>query len=580
MGIRGVLIMGLNKKDIVQLLEKIAIYLELKGENPFRIAAYRKAAQGLERDVRSLSEIDDFTAIPGIGKGTNDLIQEFLETGTSETLTTLEEEIPAGLIPLLKLPGLGGKRLAVLYKELDVIDADTLKAACMEGRVEKVKGFGKKTAENILEALNHQQTRPERLPVAYMLELAGVIEAYLEGIPEIQRFSIAGSLRRLKETIKDIDFIIATEEPEKVREAILEMDAIKDVIASGDTKVSVTLADQFEVNVDFRLVEMDEFFTTLHHFTGSKEHNVKMRQLAKQRGEKINEYGIEVEETGEVLHFDSEKAFFNHFDIHYIPPEIREDRGEVEAFKEEIVLLEHSQIRGDLHMHTTWSDGAESLEEMVNHAREKGYEYIAITDHSKFLRVANGLTESRLRKQREEIALLNGKYDDIHIFAGVEMDILPNGELDFSNDFLRELDFVIAAIHSSFDQSEEKIMKRLYSALENPYVDLIAHPTGRIIGRRPGYKVNVEKLIERAKETDTALELNANPQRFDLATEWLEAAQNAGVKLAINTDAHRGGTLVHMEYGVKMGRKAWLKPETVLNTWKKEKLMEYINRNK
>ena len=580
MGIRGVLIMGLNKKDIVQLLEKIAIYLELKGENPFRIAAYRKAAQGLERDVRSLSEIDDFTAIPGIGKGTNDLIQEFLKTGTSETLTTLEEEIPAGLIPLLKLPGLGGKRLAVLYKELDVIDADTLKAACMEGRVEKVKGFGKKTAENILEALNHQQTRPERLPVAYMLELAGVIEAYLEGIPEIQRFSIAGSLRRLKETIKDIDFIIATEEPEKVREAILEMDAIKDVIASGDTKVSVTLADQFEVNVDFRLVEMDEFFTTLHHFTGSKEHNVKMRQLAKQRGEKINEYGIEVEETGEVLHFDSEKAFFNHFDIHYIPPEIREDRGEVEAFKEEIVLLEHSQIRGDLHMHTTWSDGAESLEEMVNHAREKGYEYIAITDHSKFLRVANGLTESRLRKQREEIALLNGKYDDIHIFAGVEMDILPNGELDFSNDFLRELDFVIAAIHSSFDQSEEKIMKRLYSALENPYVDLIAHPTGRIIGRRPGYKVNVEKLIERAKETDTALELNANPQRFDLATEWLEAAQNAGVKLAINTDAHRGGTLVHMEYGVKMGRKAWLKPETVLNTWKKEKLMEYINRNK
>lgn len=580
MGIRGVLIMGLNKKDIVQLLEKIAIYLELKGENPFRIAAYRKAAQGLERDVRSLSEIDDFTAIPGIGKGTNDLIQEFLKTGTSETLTTLEEEIPAGLIPLLKLPGLGGKRLAVLYKELDVVDADTLKAACMEGRVEKVKGFGKKTVENILEALNHQQTRPVRLPVAYMLELAGVIEAYLEGIPEIQRFSIAGSLRRLKETIKDIDFIIATEEPEKVREAILEMDTIKDVIASGDTKVSVTLADQFEVNVDLRLVKMNEFFTTLHHFTGSKEHNVKMRQLAKQRGEKINEYGIEVEETGEVLHFDSEKAFFNHFDIHYIPPEIREDRGEVEAFKEEVVLLEHTQIRGDLHMHTTWSDGAESLEEMVNHAREKGYEYIAITDHSKFLRVANGLTESRLRKQREEIALLNGKYDDIHIFAGVEMDILPNGELDFSNDFLRELDFVIAAIHSSFDQSEEKIMKRLYSALENPYVDLIAHPTGRIIGRRPGYKVNVEKLIERAKETDTALELNANPQRFDLATEWLEAAQNAGVKLAINTDAHRGGTLVHMEYGVKMGRKAWLKPETVLNTWKKEKLMEYINRNK
>ncbi len=577
---KGRLIMGLNKKDLVQFLEKIATYLELKGENPFRIAAYRKAAQGLERDVRSLNEIDDFTKIPGIGKGTNDLIQEFLETGTSEILKTLEKEIPDGLIPLLKLPGLGGKRLAVLYKELDVVDADSLKRACMDGRVEKVKGFGKKTAENIVEALSNQETRPERLPVAYMLELASVIEKYLEGIPEIQRFSIAGSLRRLQETIKDLDFIIATEEAEKVREAILKMDMIQDVIASGDTKVSVTLADQYEVNVDFRLVKKDEFYTTLHHFTGSKDHNVKMRQLAKQRGEKINEYGIEVEETGEVLHVDSEKAFFNHFGIHYIPPEIREDKGEVEVFKEEVELLEHDEIRGDLHMHTTWSDGAESLEEMVNHAREKGYEYIAITDHSKFLRVANGLTESRLRKQREEIALLNEKYDDIHIFSGVEMDILPNGELDFSTEFLKEMDFVIAAIHSSFDQSEEKIMNRLYHALENPYVDLIAHPTGRIIGRRPGYKVNVEKLIERAKETNTCLELNANPQRFDLATEWLEAAQDTGVTIAINTDAHRGGTLAHMDYGVKMARKAWLKPETVLNTWKKEKLMEYINRNK
>jgi len=572
--------MELNKKDLVGLLEKVAIYLELKGENPFRIAAYRRAAQGLERDVRSLKEIEDFTSIPGIGKGTNDLIQEFLETGSSEMLKQLEEEIPAGLIPLLKLPGLGGKRLAVLYKELDIVDADTLRAACIEGKVEKVKGFGKKTAENILNALSNQSERPERLPIAYMLGLAGVIETYLAAIAEIDRYHIAGSVRRLKETAKDLDFIIATKENDKVRKLLVEMDVVKDIIASGDTKVSVTLNDEYEVDVDFRLVDEKEFYTTLHHFTGSKEHNVRMRQLAKKRGEKINEYGVEVEETGNLLHFDSEEAFFNHFGVDYIPPEMREDKGEIEAFKDKVELLRGNQIRGDLHMHTTWSDGAESLEEMVNHARMAGYEYIAITDHSKFLRVANGLTESRLRKQREEIERLNDKYDDIRIFAGVEMDILPNGKLDFSDDFLKEMDVVIAAIHSSFNQSEEKIMDRLYTALENPYVDIIAHPTGRIIGRRSGYKVDVEALIRRAKETNTALELNANPQRFDLATKWLTAAQDAGVTIAINTDAHRGGTLNHMDYGVKMGRKAWLKQDAVLNTWKIDKLIAYLNRNK
>ena len=572
--------MTINKKDIIQLLEKIALYLELKGENPFRIAAYRKAAQGLEKDVRSLSEIDDFTKVPGIGKGTNELIQQYIETGTSETLETLEREVPKGLIPLLQLPGLGGKRLAVLYKELHIVDKETLKDACLSGKVAEIKGFGKKTVENILTAIENKANRPERLPVHYMLQIANDIEAYLKNIPEIKQFSLAGSLRRLKETIKDIDFIIATDEREKVRAALIKMEQVKDVIASGDTKVSVTLADQYDVNVDFRLVDEIEYSTTLHHFTGSKEHNVKMRQLAKSRGEKINEYGVVKEETGETIHFNSEEAFFNHFGLHYIPPEMREDKGEVEAFTEEVTLLKEGDIRGDLHMHTTWSDGAESVEEMVNYARTLGYEYIAITDHSKFLRVANGLNETRLRKQREEIALLNEKYDDIHIFAGVEMDILPNGSLDFSDDFLREMDLVIAAIHSSFEQTEEEIMHRLYTALENPYVDIIAHPTGRLIGRRDGYRVDVEKLIKKAKETNTTLELNANPMRFDLATEWLQLSQGEGVKIAINTDAHRTSSFHHMDYGVKMGKKAWLKKDTVLNTWDVESLRQYLNRNK
>lgn len=570
----------INKKDIIGLLEKIAVYLELKGENPFRISAYRKAAQGLEKDVRSLKEIDDFTKIAGIGKGTNDLIVEFIETGTSAVLTQLEEEIPSGLIPLLKLPGLGGKRLSVLYQELQIIDATTLEAALTAGKVEQIKGFGKKTAANILQALKDQGERPERLPVNDMMKVAELVDQALQTIPEISRYSLAGSLRRLRETIKDVDYILVATDRKKVRQQLIEIPGVKEVIANGDTKVSITLEATYDVNVDFRLVEDAEFATTLHHFTGSKDHNVSMRQLAKQRKEKINEYGVEVEETGEIIQFESEEAFFNHFGLYFIPPEMRENTGEVDVFKNPLPVIDRSHILGDLHMHTTWSDGAQSIEEMVLAARELNYEYIAITDHSKFLRVANGLTESRLRKQREEIAFLNDKYDDIEIFAGVEMDILPNGELDFSNEFLGEMDLVIAAIHSGFNQSEEEIMKRLNHALENPYVDIIAHPTGRIIGRREGYQANMDQLIRKAAETNTALELNANPQRFDLATPWLIKAQEAGVSIAINTDAHNIASLSYMDVGVRMAKKAWLNQASVMNTWTKEQILEFIQRNK
>ncbi|AXI09633.1 DNA polymerase/3'-5' exonuclease PolX [Oceanobacillus zhaokaii] len=572
--------MAINKKDVIQLLERIAIYLELKGENPFKISAYRKAAAALQSDERSVDEIDDFTKIKGIGKGTGAIIQEFIDNERSELLEQLITEIPSGLIPLLDLPGLGGKKLAKLYQELGVIDAASLKAACETGQVEKLAGFGKKSAEKILAAINASGKRPERLPIAMMLPLAEEIEAYLEGIEEILDYSRAGSLRRMRETIKDIDFIIATDQPLVVRDHLLTMPGIKDIIAKGDTKVSVTIHAAYDINVDFRLVKREEFATTLHHFTGSKDHNVAMRQLAKSRGEKINEYGVEVEENGEILTFSTEKEFFQHFGLTFIPPEVREDTGEVDKFKKEQPLLKLTDIRGDLHMHTTWSDGAQSLEEMVNKVREKGYEYMAITDHSRYLRVANGLDEKRLREQREEIAALNAKYNDFHIFAGVEMDILPDASLDFSDEFLKEMDYVIGAIHSSFNQSEEKIMERLNRALENPYVSLIAHPTGRLIGRRQGYQVNVNQLIEKAKETNTALEINANPNRLDLSAEWARKAQAVGVTLAINTDSHSYQMLEHMKYGVGVARKGWIHKDTVMNTWPVEKLIAYFNRNK
>src|SRR5699024_3941326 len=416
---------------------------------------------------------------------------EYIQNESSETLTQLEYEIPAGLIPLLDLPGLGGKKLAKLYQELNISDADSLKQACEKGKVEQLEGFGKKSAEKILTALEEANERPERLPIATMLPLAEQIEDYLETIAEIDDYSRAGSLRRMRETVKDIDFIIASDNPSAVRDRLLELERIKEVIAQGETKVSVTLEDVYDINVDFRIVEPVEFASTLHHFTGSKDNNVAMRQLAKSKGEKINEYGVEVEETGETLTFESEQAFFDHFDLHYMPPEVRENTGEVEAYREQVPLIVLKDIRGDLHMHTTWSDGGQSLEEMVNQARLKNYDYITITDHSKYLRIANGLNETRLRKQRDEIAKLNEKYHDIHIFAGVEMDILPDGTLDFSDKFLKEMDFVIGAIHSSFNQSQEKIMHRLDAALANPYVSLVAHPTGRLIGRRQGYRADV-----------------------------------------------------------------------------------------
>lgn len=572
--------MSINKKDVIKLLESIATYMELKGENTFKIAAYRKAANSLERDERPLEDIDDFTKLAGIGKGTGEVINRYIASGHSETLEQLQEEIPEGLVPLLKLPGLGGKKLHKLYQELDVVDAISLEKAIESKQVESLPGFGEKSAQNMLNALKEVNKRPERLPIAMMMPVAEQIELLLEDTPEIDRFSRAGSLRRVKETIGDLDFIISTSKPQKVRDKILQKDNIKEVIAKGDTKVSITIAAEYDINVDFRMVTNKEFATTLHHFTGSKEHNVTMRQLAKSRGEKISEYGVEVEETNQILTFESEKAFFDHFGLHFIPPEVREDTGEVETFTAKTPLVDSKDILGDLHMHTTWSDGGESVEEMVRRARDKGYVYIAITDHSKFLRIANGLNEERLLRQREEIERMNEKYTDIHVFAGVEMDILPDGTLDFSNDFLCKMDFVIGAIHSSFNQSTEKIMYRLQNALENPYVSVIAHPTGRLIGKRGGYAVNVEKLIEHAEETGTALEINANPNRLDLSAEWTKKAQEQGVTMAINTDAHDFSMLEHMKYGVSTAKKGWLKRETVMNTWALKDVKAFVKQKR
>jgi DNA polymerase (family X) len=569
--------MEVTKKDLLRLLETIAIYMELKGENPFKVSAFRKAANALETDERDLTEIEDFTAISGIGKGTAAVIDEYIKEGSSTVLKELKEEVPSGLIPLLQIQGLGGKKIAKLYKELQVVDVSSLKEACEAGKVQALAGFGKKTEEKILSAIANVGTRPERLPLAYMLPIAEQIEATLSELPDIHQFSRAGSLRRMRETVKDLDFIISTNQAEQVRQHLLKLPNIKEVIGAGDTKVSLVFGYDYDISVDFRLVKPKEFTTTLHHFTGSKEHNVRMRQLAKERGEKISEYGVENVETGEIRTFASEEEFFKHFDLPFIPPEIREDGKEVETFSAAEELIELENIKGDLHMHSTWSDGAHSIEQMAEACRARGYQYMAITDHSQYLKVANGLTRERLIKQREEINKLNEKYDDFLILAGVEMDILPDGSLDYDDEFLAEMDFVIASIHSAFSQPKEKIMERLKNALTNAHVDLIAHPTGRKIGRREGYDVDIDLLIQLAKETNTALELNANPNRLDLASEYLRRAQDAGVKIIINTDAHKLDTLKHMEIGVSAAKKGWIKKSSVLNALDKNDLLEFLH---
>ncbi|PEP65654.1 DNA polymerase/3'-5' exonuclease PolX [Bacillus pseudomycoides] len=572
--------MKVNKKQVIKLLETIGLFMELKGANPFKISAFRKAAAALESDDRSLSEIEDFTKIPGIGKGTAAVIQEYIEAGTSEVLQELEKEVPSSLLPLLKLSGLGGKKVAKLYKELGIIDMETLQRACEENKVQVLAGFGKKTEEKILEAIAQVGSRPERLPIAMVLPIAGEIEEKLSNIQGIVRFSRAGSLRRVRETVKDLDFIIATTEPAAVREHLLQFDNMIEVIASGDTKVSVRLQYEYDISIDFRLVKPEEFITTLHHFTGSKDHNVRMRQIAKDKGEKISEYGVENLETGEVKTFETEEAFFAHFGLPFIPPEVREDGKEVELIKEYPNLIQFSDIQGDLHMHTTWSDGAFSIEEMVQACRGRGYKFMAITDHSQYLKVANGLTKERLREQGKEIERINEKYPDITILRGIEMDILPDATLDFDDEVLAELDYVIGAIHSSFSQDRETIMKRLRTAIENKHVTMIAHPTGRLLGRREGYDVDTDLLIELAKETDTVLELNANPNRLDLSAKLLKQAQDAGVKVAINTDAHTLEMLEDMETGVAAARKGWIQKDTVINTWDIKRLLDFIKRNK
>lgn len=565
----------MTKKDVIQLLEKIAIYMELNGENTFKVSAYRKAAQSLEIDERSLDEIKDVTELKGIGKGVGEVISEYRETGTSSTLKELQRLVPEGLISLMKIQGLGSKKIAKLYKELNITDKESLQEACEAGKVSELSGFAKKTEQNILEAVKALGAKKDHYPIDLMRHLNKDIMTYLEQLEEVEHYSEAGSFRRYKEVSKDLDYIISTRHPLHVQQQLLNIPNKVKEVAVGETKVSLELEyDDETIGVDFRLVEPEAFYHTLQHFTGSKDHNIRIRQLAKAQNEKVSEYGIE-QQDGTLLQFQSEAEIYQHFGRHWIAPAIREDGSEFDRDLNSIITLD--DIKGDLHMHTTYSDGAFSIREMIEANIKKGYEYMVITDHSKSLKVAHGLQVERLLRQNEEIKKLNEEYTEIDIYSGTEMDILPDGSLDYEDDILSQLDYVIAAIHQSFNQSEEEIMKRLEHACRNPYVRHIAHPTGRIIERREGYQPNIEQLMQLVEETQTVMEINANPKRLDLNAATVKKYPN--IKLTINTDAHHVDHLDFMKYGVATAQKGFVNKDRVINTMTRDAFKNFINNN-
>lgn len=565
----------MTKKDVIQLLEKIATYMELKGENTFKVSAYRKAAQSLEIDERPLEEIEDVTELKGIGKGVGEVIDEYRQTGESTTLADLEQEVPAGLVPLLKIQGLGSKKIAKLYKELNITDKEALQNACEQGKVSELSGFAKKTEQNILEAVKALGAKKDHYPIDQMRGLSAEINEFLDTIDDIDKYEVAGSFRRYKEVSKDLDYIISTTKPQEVQEALIKIPNKQKEVAVGSTKVSLEVSyDDETIGVDFRLIEPAAFYHTLQHFSGSKDHNIRIRQMAKDKNEKISEYGIE-QADGNLIQYQSEEEIYQHFDVDWIAPAMREDGSEFDKDLSNVITL--NDINGDIHMHTTYSDGAFSIKDMIEANIKKGYEFMVITDHSQSLKVANGLSEERLLRQNDEIKELNKQYDEIDIYSGIEMDILPDGSLDYSDEVLAKLDYVIAAIHQSFNQSEEEIMQRLENACRNPYVRHIAHPTGRIIGRRPGYEPNIDKLCALAEETNTILEINANPKRLDLNADVVKKHPN--VQLTINTDAHHVDHLEFMKYGVATAQKGFVHKDRVINTMTRESFKSMIENN-
>ncbi len=569
----------LKNLELSRIFEQIARILKIKGENTFKIRAYEKITLVLENlpiDIETIYHQGGLKDIPGVGSAIAKKIEEFLTTGKLEYYEKLKETIPDGVVELIDILEVGPKTAKLLYEQLGVDNIEKLEKAVRQHQVKDLPGMGEKSETNILRGIELYKRRKERVLLGTALPLAEEIVENLRQLKETNKINFAGSLRRKKETIGDIDILVTSQKPEKIMKTFTSLPQVREILAEGPTKSSVITKE--DIHVDVRVVEPISFGAALQYFTGSKAHNVKLRELAVKRGLKINEYGVFDSETGQRITGEKEGEVYKILDLAFIPPELREYRGEIEAAQENKLpeLIKYSQIRGDLHLHTKWSDGAHTIKQMAEAAKKMGYKYIAIADHSQSLKFARGLSEERLKEQIELIKKLNQELKDFTILSGIEVDIKSDGSLDFSDEILSKLDVVIAAIHSGFKQESKIITGRIIKAMQNKLVNIIAHPTGRLIGYRESYQVDINKMMDIAAETRTILEINACPERLDLNDVYCRMAKEKGVQLAIETDAHSINGLEFMNLGVDVARRGWLEEKDIINTLSLDKLLKRL----
>jgi DNA polymerase (family 10) len=569
----------MNNADVAAALAEIAELLELKGESTFRIRAYENASKtlgGLTEDVRSLAADDRLGTVKGIGKGISDRIEELLHTGHIGYLEELRGEFPQGVRTLMSVPGVGPSMARRVYTELGVESLDDLRAAAEDGRLAELPGLGEKSAENVLRALSRVNKKESRISIAKARPVFEELAELLRPCEALRNLMPAGSLRRWSPTIGDIDLMATSSDPSTVMNAFTTLPIVAQVLGHGPTK-STILTDN-GLQVDLRIVEEMYFGSLIQHFTGNKDHNIELREYALQRGKSLNEYGITEVKSGKSEAFRDEESFYAALGLDYIEPEMREGHGEISAaLRHELPdLVTVEDVKGELHMHSDWSDGALPIEEMVREAKALGYKYVAVTDHSSGAGMAGGAIPERMLAEIVRIREVEKEVGGIHVLAGCELEIKRDGSLDFADDVLEQLDWVIASVHSGFNQTEEELTARIVRAMENPHVDCIGHPTGRLIGRRAPYAVDLELVFRTAARTKTALEINASPERLDLVDTHARRAKDLGAMLVVGTDAHAPAHLENMRYGIAMARRGWAESPNVLNTRRFEDLQAWI----
>lgn len=571
----------MDKKEISRILEEIGLMLELKGENPFKIKAYVNGArivELLEGDLKDYIKDGKIEGIKGIGKALSDKIVELYETGRLKYYEELKSSIPSGIFDIMRIPGIGPKKAKTLYEKLDIKSIGELEYACKENRLITLDGFGEKTQEKILKGIQELKKYSGLFLYSYVKPIAEEIKERLMTSSLVTKCEIAGSLRRKKEVVKDIDIIASAKEPMKLMDYFTELEQIEEVISKSETKTSVRL--KAGMIMDLRVVEEEQFPYALHHFTGSKEHNTALRHRAKKMGIKINEYGLFRDD--ELIKCRDEKDFFNVLGLYYIPPELRENMGEIEAAEKGELpgLIEYGDIKGLLHIHTTYSDGSLSVTEMADAAKRMGFSYIGISDHSRSAFYANGLKEDDIKRQIEEIDEYNLRSKDFKILKGIESDILPDGSLDYDEDILSLFDFVIASIHSNMNMSRDKMTDRLINVLKNRYTTILGHMTARILLAREACEMDIYRIIDTAAKKNKIIEINSDPQRLDLDWRYIRYAKERGVKFAINPDAHSIEGLNNIAYGLGIARKGWLEAKDVVNCMNITELRDYFGKQK